>query len=54
MKLHEPGQCPDPAYGSDCDGVGTWGPDPYSEDVLGDSTPLWMCEGSRIGSEQDI
>lgn len=53
-QLHVPGECPDPIYGYDCDGVGVWGPDPYLEEIEGDSTPLWMCEGCRYGAEQDI
>jgi hypothetical protein len=27
-----------------CEGPVTFGPDPYNEEINGDSTPYWMCE----------
>jgi len=54
MKLHEPGECPDPVYGRDCDGEGIFDVDPYAEEIHNDSTPVWMCEGCRYGASMDI
>jgi len=53
--IHEPGNCVDPAYGNPwCDGVGVWGEDPYAAEIIGDSTPVWMCRGARAGSAADV
>lgn len=55
MKVHEPGRCFDPTYGNPwCTGEATYGPDPYQEDVNGDSTPAWLCPGVRDGRLADI
>ena len=31
-----------------------YGPDPYTEDVLRDSSPLWECQDCRRESSADI
>ncbi len=36
------------------EGVLIYGPDPYSEEINGDSTPEWMCDGCRDQSAADI
>lgn len=53
-KVHEPGHCFDSPYGENCSGIATYGPDPFQEEINGDSTPVWLCEGVRIGSAMDI
>jgi hypothetical protein len=54
VRMHPVGQCPERSYGVNCDGIGHWGPDPYAEELAGDSTPLWLCEGVRTGRAMDI
>jgi hypothetical protein len=50
---HAPGNCPDSAYGKDCNGIATYGTDPYAEDNH-NNTKVWMCEGVRYGRAMDI
>ena len=53
---HAPGECPD-SYGNSrplCNGVQTYGPNPFSEEIYGDSTNYWMCDGERYGAAMDI
>lgn len=53
--IHNPGDCVDPLYGNPwCNGIGEWGPNPFNEEIYGDSTPVWMCAGARVGAAQDI
>lgn len=53
--MHKPGECTDPLYGNPwCTGVGVWGPDPFAEEIYGDSTLRFMCDGERAGSAADI
>ena len=40
--------------GSYCDGVLTLGTDPFQEEIHGDFTEYWDCEGSRYESMMDI
>ena len=54
MRIHEPGHCPDPLYGQDCDGIGHYGPDPFAEEIYNDTTPVWQCDGVNYGSTMDI
>lgn len=54
MKLHEPGECPEPYYGESCDGIGHWRANPYAEEINGDHTPLWICDGVAYGAAMDI
>ena len=37
-----------------CDGVLTFDVDPFAEEIHGDSTLYWDCEGSRHESAMDI
>ena len=37
-----------------CNGVRTWGPDPFREEILGDDTPYLQCDGQRWQSAQAI
>lgn len=32
----------------------TFGPDPYAEDIHGDDTPVWLCEGCSKSRAADI
>lgn len=53
VMIHEPGNCPH--YGhSDCSGVGRFVPDPFAEEIHGDSTPYWNCDGGLYESAMDI
>jgi hypothetical protein len=55
MKIHEPGNCVDPAYGNPwCDGEGRFAPDPYAEELADDHTFVWMCDGQRAGRAADV
>lgn len=54
MQLHEPGECPDRAYGRDCDGVGHWQEDPFAADINDDHSKHWICDGVAYGSAMDI
>jgi hypothetical protein len=38
----------------ECDGIQTMGPDPFAEEIHGDSTNYLMCEGARHNSAMDI
>lgn len=40
--------------GFHCDGVATLAPDPYAEEIEGDSTSKWMTECDRYESAMDI
>lgn len=37
-----------------CKGKVTFAPDPYAEEIHGDSTEVWMCEEHRDQSAADI
>ncbi len=37
-----------------CEGLVTWGPDPFSWEVRDDDTPVWMCERHREESYRDV
>lgn len=37
-----------------CDGVLVLGTDPYAEEIAGDTTEVWMCDGQRMDSADDI
>jgi len=37
-----------------CDGVQTWGPDPFAEEIHGDDSDYLMCDGERWNSAMDI
>jgi hypothetical protein len=47
----KPRKCPDCG---NADANITFGPDPYNEDINGDSTPVWMCAACRYNSAMDI
>jgi hypothetical protein len=38
----------------ECDGIRYDGPDPFAEDIYGDSSDYFMCDGERYLSAQDI
>jgi hypothetical protein len=38
----------------ECDGIQTWGSDPYASEINGDDTDYFMCEGQRWESAQEI
>lgn len=52
MKMHEPGECP--AGHKDCNGEGRFVPDPFAEEIYGDSTLYWNCDGGLHESAMDI
>lgn len=54
MQMHEPGECFDPVYGKDCDGVGHWQEDPYAAEIADDHSERWICDGVAYGSAMDI
>jgi hypothetical protein len=37
-----------------CDGIQTWGPDPFAEEIHGDFSDYLMCDGGRYQSSMDI
>lgn len=44
-------------YGSGgkyCDGVMSMAPDPFAEEIHGDFTEYWDCEGNRYESSMEI
>ncbi|AXH67307.1 hypothetical protein SEA_WOFFORD_137 [Streptomyces phage Wofford] len=41
-------------YSMVCDGIPTWGPDPFAEEIHGDHSDYFMCDGERYESGQDI
>ena len=54
-RIHPPGQCTDPYYGNPwCSGIGYMAPDPFAEEINGDHSDYWMCDGERAGSAADI
>lgn len=54
VQVHEPGECPDIAYGRDCGGVGHWQEDPFAAEINDDHTKSWICDGVAYGSAMDI
>jgi len=57
MTNHKPGECPTfegNVKGDLCDGVETFGPDPFAEEIYDDHSNYWMCEGERRASAMDI
>lgn len=40
--------------GGSCDGEVTFAPAPYSSEILGNHTPIWMCARCRHKSAMDI
>lgn len=54
MKVHEPGECFDPAYGRDCDGIATLQVDPFAAEIYSDYEEVWLCEGVATGRAMDI
>ena len=38
----------------ECDGTGIYAPNPYREDLWGDSTPEWMCKCQRNEAVMDV
>jgi len=41
-------------YSMVCNGIQTFGPDPFAEEIHGDHTDYLMCEGERYESSMDI
>jgi len=41
-------------YSMVCDGIQTWGPDPFAEEIHGDHSDYFMCDGERWDSGQSI
>lgn len=37
-----------------CDGVSTYGPNPYNDELYGDTTPEWMCGCQRYEAAMDV
>lgn len=50
--LHQPGECP--SGDKTCNGVGTYGEDPYQSEIHDDHTEFWMCEGELAESVNAI
>ncbi|QNN99251.1 hypothetical protein SEA_FAUST_175 [Streptomyces phage Faust] len=38
----------------ECDGVLTFEPDPFAQEIHDDHTNYWMCDGERYESAMDI
>ncbi|WXW92624.1 hypothetical protein SEA_ENYGMA_144 [Streptomyces phage Enygma] len=41
-------------YSMVCDGIPTWGPDPFAEEIHGDHSDYFMCDGERYESGKSI
>lgn len=41
-------------YHPECTGELIFAPDPFAEEIHGDKTEVWMCEGERYESSMDI
>lgn len=54
VTLHAYGECTDPLYGQDCDGIGKWTTDPFSGEVAGVEYWGWFCDGDLYGRAMDI
>lgn len=38
----------------ECNGIGEFGPNPYAEELYGDTTPEWMCACQRYEAAMDV
>lgn len=50
--VHSKQMCPYNKH--QCDGVLTYGPDPFQQEIYNDDSSYWMCEGQRYESAMDI
>lgn len=51
---HDLGHCPDPIYGTNCNGAARWTIDPYVDEIYGEEVWGWFCDGVLEGKRMDI
>jgi hypothetical protein len=51
---HTPGNCREPHYGANCDGIARWQVNPYIEELYGEREWEFICDGVYTGMSMDI